>query len=83
MTYSRQFRKQDIFYENQSLLKAFQTYFGGDPIFDLVNFEPGIIVIHKLRKFVILRELTGDQLCSCHSIHFNISPPSQSSKWST
>ena len=50
------------FYENQSLLKAFQTHFGGDPIFDLENFEPGIIVIRKLRKIVVLRELNGASL---------------------
>ena len=50
-----------FFYENQSLLKAFHTYFGGDPIFDLVDFEPGTIVIYKMRKlnFAFLREFKG------------------------
>ena len=59
MTNFRKFRKQHIIYKNQSLLKAFHAYFGGDPTFDSVDFEPGKIVLYKMRKFVTLRELNG------------------------
>ena len=59
MTNFRKFRKQPIFNKSQSLLKAFHAYFGGDTIFDLVDFEPGIIVIYKMQKFAIFRELNG------------------------
>ena len=46
MTNFRKLRKQHIVYKNQSVLKAFHAYFGGDTIFDLVDFKPGTIVIY-------------------------------------